>query len=446
MNRTALSLFHRFRHDRSGAMAILVGISAVAIVGVSALVVDVGAVLNAHRTLQASSDAAAMAAAQDIGSATVDPRATARAYSSVAGNKNSLSNLNATMTATLKCFTSTGVTCVGTPPANGIVVTQVASAPTYFAKVFGVTSVAISATATAGAKGGMSQPVDAVIILDTTQSMNSADTSCPPIPGIAHPTRLDCALAGVRALLSGFWPTVDQVGLMVFPGVTSATVSTDYDCTSSQPTIVAYNNSPAPVYQIVPLTADYRTSNTASLNLASNIVKAARGGGASCSQGISAVGGKGTFYADAITAAQTALTAGRANVQKAIILLSDGDAGASSSYMTAAKKNDQCHEAITAAHTAAAAGTWVYSVAYGSPTSASSSCSTDSTHISACQTMQQIASTQQIMPDPSKFFSDTVGGTNSCTSAANSVSNLIDIFKNIGTSLSSARLLRNDTI
>ena len=62
---------------------------------------------------------------------------------------------------------------------------------------------------------------------------------------------------------------------------------------------------------------------------------------------------KGTFYADAITSAKSTLTStGRTNVQKAIILISDGDASASSSNMPTAEKNNQCNEAITAAQSA----------------------------------------------------------------------------------------------
>jgi Flp pilus assembly protein TadG len=432
MNLARLSLFSlrplfRLRRDQRGAVAMLVGVSIVALVGMSTLVVDASNVINAQRTLQASSDAAAMAAAQDIGSAH-DPVATATTYSSVATNLNAHGNLpGVTISTTLRCFTSTGVTCTGSPLANGIVVTQQATVPTFLGSVVGVRSMNISATATAGARGGKSQPVDVMIILDTTQSMTTSDSSCAA-------TRMDCALGGVRALLSGFWPTVDQVGLMVFPGVTNATVSKDYDCSTTNPTIVAYNNSP--VYQIIPLTANYRLTNTALLDQTANIVKAARGGASGCTQGIVAIGGQGTFYADAITLARTALTAGRANVQKAIILLSDGDASASN--VPTGEQTNQCQQAIDNAKLAKDAGTWVYSVAYGASTSSSSSCGSDSPHISACSTMQKIAQPTGTS-DLSKFFSST-----SACASPHTISDLTQIFQNIGTDLTSARLLRND--
>lgn len=418
------------------------GASMVALLGMAATAVDLGNVIAAQRHLQASTDAAALAGARNIGSSN-DPVAAAISYSAVAGQKNARAGVEATMVSgypQLKCLGSIGVTCTGSPPSNGIAVKQQAKVPTYFAKVLGISSFDIAASSTAGAKGGKSQPVDVIIILDTTQSMNNRDNSC----SISNASRLDCALAGVRALLSGFWPTVDQVGLMVFPGLKNAAQQQyEYDCSNSpSPQIASYKTSPSqPVYKVLGLGNDYRLSNTApTLNLGSNMVKAARGGALGCTQGISAIGGVGTFFADAITAAQTQLiSTGRSNVQKAIVLLSDGDANASSTNMDTSKRNNQCQQAITGAQAARNAGTWVYSIAYGADTSSSSSCGSDSPRISACETMRRIAS------DESKFFSDKVGGTSACTSAAHSVSELVNIFQNIGTDLTSARLLPDDT-
>lgn len=139
-----------------------------------------------------------------------------------------------------------------------------------------------------------------------------------------------------------------------------------------------------------------------------------------------------------IAAAQSALTTtGRAGVQKVIIFLSDGDASASSSNVGSAKYANQCHQGITAAQAATAAGTKVYALAYGASTSAGSSCGTDSPQISACSTLQQMASS------PSMFYSDNASG---CTSSANSVTELVSIYSQVGTSLSSPRprLLPND--
>ena len=169
--------------------------------------------------------------------------ATAIVYSGVAGQKNANPNLTATMASgypLLKCLTNTGVSCSGPDSANAIVVREQANVPLFFAKVFGINSWQISATATAGARGGQVLPLDVMIILDTTASMNSADPSC----SISEATRLDCALAGVRTLLNGLWPCaqslstcgdavsgnvpnpVDEVRLMVSPQCVRRAVST----------------------------------------------------------------------------------------------------------------------------------------------------------------------------------------------------------------------------
>jgi hypothetical protein len=170
-------------------------------------------------------------------------------------------------------------------------------------------------------------------------------------------------------------------------------------------------------------------------------VRAVGGGGTNCSAGLSAVGGYGTYYADALTTAQSNLTStGRSGVQKVIILLSDGDANASSSNMPTGKASNQCHEAVSAAQSATAAGTWVYTIAYGASTSSSGSCSTDtSSHIAACTALQDMASNSKF------FYSDNSGGTGGCNSAAQSASELVSIFKNIGSSFGSPRLLPDNT-
>lgn len=436
------ALLRKLCKNRRGSVAIMTAGILTGAAGLTALSVDVANVARAQRQLQNTADLAAMAGAANISAGTAV--ATANSYSAVASDRNASNGLTVTMASgypALRCFTSTGVPCSGgSSSANAIVVQQQATVPLYFAPIFGVNSVQISATSTAGGGGGKPNALDVMIVLDTTASMNSGDTHC----SISGATREDCAVAGVRSLLQGFWPSQDHVGLMVFPGVKNSTsVGYEYDCLSSpDPTIVAYNASP--VYKIISLSNDYKTSDaTTSLNTGSHLVKAARGGASGCTQGLEARGGVGTYYADAITAAQADLiNNGRSGVQKVIILLSDGDASASSSNMPTSMKNNQCHEAITAAQAATTAGTWVYSIAYGADTSSSGgSCSTDSPHISACSTMSSIAS------DSSKFYSDTStssGGTSSCTST-NSASELVNIFNHIGSSVTMPRLLPNNT-
>lgn len=433
------ALLRKLCKNRRGSVAIMTAGILTGAAGLTALSVDVANVARAQRQLQNTADLAAMAGAANITAGTAI--ATANSYSAAVSDKNASTGLTVTMASgypMLKCFTSTGVPCSGgSSSANAIVVQQQATVPLYFAPIFGINTASISATSTAGAGGGKPNALDVMIILDTTASMNTGDSNC----SISNATREDCALAGVRALLTGFWPSQDHVGLMVFPGLTSSTqVQYEYDCNSSTPSSSAIAKySASPVYQLIALSNDYKASDTTTtLSTSSNLVKAARGGASGCQQGLSAIGGVQTFYADAITAAQSALTNnGRSGVQKVIILLSDGDANSQSGNMPSGEYNNQCKEAVTAA-AATTAGTWVYSIAYGADTSSSGSCSTDSPHTSACATMTSIAS------DSSKFYSDNSGGSGGCTST-NSASELVNIFNHIGSSVTMPRLLPNNT-
>ena len=382
-------------------------------------------------------DAAALAGAQSIDDGTAATIATQ--YSSTAGNKGEVGSMPVTMYPgypLLKCLTTTNVPCSGPSTANAIVVVQEATVPLYLGRVLGFNTMTVRAKATASAAGGPPPPLNVVLVVDTTASMNGSDSSC----SISGATRLTCALAGARTLMGQLWPSIDQIGMMTFPGLTNASqVPKEFDCAATpDPAIAKYNA--APVYQIIPLSTDYRLNDTAT-NLAtgSHLVKAAQGGATGCKQGLDAVGGVSTYYANAITAAQSVLASNsRVGVQNVIIFLSDGDANASSSNVSIYA--NQCQQAITAAQAAATAGTAVYSIAYGASTSKTGSCSTDNPHISACSTLQQMAS------DPSKFYSDNVNGSSSCTSAANPVSELVSIFQRLTKSLTTTRLVPDDTL
>lgn len=335
----------------------------------------------------------------------------------------------------------------------------------FFFPMFGGPSAVLSATATAAMKGSAPLPYNVAIVVDSTASMTTTDydSNC-------HSTRISCALAGVRILLQGLSPcqpalsscgtavngnvanSVDRVALLTFPPVTTLTVANDYNCSGLSPLVVGYA-FPFPLtstYQVVDFSSDFRTSDSAgSLNSTSRLVAAA-GGKAGCS-GLRAVGGVGTYYAQAINAAQSYLTAEHAlypSAQNVMIVLGDGDAGTSSSNMPGASltsgvfmsSRQQCHQAVTAAQTAAAAGTLVYSVAYGA---GSGGCSTDtSPTITACQTMQQMASS------PQYFFSDytATGGSSSCISASQPITGLNQIFQTILTDLGTVKLVPNNTI
>ena len=102
-----------------------------------------------------------------------------------------------------------------------------------------------------------------------------------------------------------WWGTGTTISSVTLP--TTAVMSASPNSSPTGPGILKGDNIiAAPLYQIVGFANDYRTSDTASLNTSSNIVKIT---GSGC---LKTPGGLGTYYADAITAAQNALVAEQA--------------------------------------------------------------------------------------------------------------------------------------
>ena len=374
--------------EERGQVLPLAAIMLVVLLSMTALVTDVGHAMYCQRQLQASSDAAALAGAGVLGSATTISQVTAKAikFSAVSGQKNSGNLPNVSMIAgypLAKCLVTLqhqGLACIGSLPYNAVQVKQQAIIPMVFAGLFGHPNVVVGASATAAAHGGALTPYNVVVIMDTTLSTYLQDADC----GV---TELQCALNGMQVLLQKLSPCaktlakcvftngvssspVDQVSLFTFPNVSASTAQVDYGCTTPVPSTYYYwsvvqsfiveppanpypgiatavpYTSPVPgaigyypgsgnngTYQITPFLSDYRTSSAAtSLNPSSNLVKAAAAN-AGCG-GIAPSnydGVVGTWYAGAFYAAQSALLAQQAanpGTQNAIILLSDGNATA----------------------------------------------------------------------------------------------------------------------
>jgi hypothetical protein len=485
MRQNMKSRFRQMLDDESAAVLALVALAISAFVGMGALVVDVGYLFYAQHELQATANAAAMAGAQAInavGATATTISTTAQQYSAATSgcspspcyNANKIAiNSGSSVTTSSQlyyCTDTSGWSCStatmsSSPPPNALQVTETASqVSTFFGRLFGINSVALSAQATALAAGGAPPaPSNIALVLDTTKSMGQAPTG-PAGTGACngYTNALDCALAGIQTLLGEMWPCkygascptttpVDQAALFIFPGVKTVTPST-YKCSTSL-TPVAYNASPE--YQIVSFLGNYRTSDTATTvadgiaggNTSSDLVDCVAPYTVSTSLGnsnnTSWEGGEGTYYADAITAAQTALAALDNGATNVIILLTDGNAGNG----TGAPSSNQCKNAATAAQTAAKAGTWVYAVYYDDNGTGSTCTDTEtgkyggSAPDGACYTLQQIASSPAAQPDPTKFYS-TDGTASPCPSIY-SYSKLTDIFNNIAGSLTNGRLIPN---
>ena len=430
------SFVRRLHKDESGAVMVLVAISIAALLGVTALAIDVANLVYAQRRLQATTDMAAQAAALDLncnGCTAATPVTTANTYSAVSGALNAQPNLNVTMVSgypQLYCLQSTGIfysstteTCSSaTSRHNAIEVQQQATVPLIFAQYFGLSSVTLTATALASAKNGALPPLHIMLVIDNTSSMTNRDPTSPTPTdcGITNPEKIHCALAGAQLLLNELWPTQDEVGLIVFPPLTSGSAADDASCSASpRPTPTTYGSGtyvvPVGGTASNPMVTNYKTSNTATtLNVASGNIAAATcqsgmtTAAATCGScaGLKVIGDEGTYLGGAISKAQSILNSNSTpGVQNVMIVLSDGGAGNASSHGGPA--SNECVDSITYAGDAAAAGTWVYSIAYGSSTALSpnsNSCSdTETPKISSCTTMADIAS------DPTKFYSDPMG-------------------------------------
>lgn len=393
------------RHGERGVILIVTAFAMLMLLGFVAFVVDAGQVFVARRYLQASTDAAAAAGGIALGLGE-NPVSAAEAYSSAvsASGQNQLPSYlsNTTIAVTSRCANVMaqllyGRNCAAGDPVNVVTVTQQASVNLHFARLLGFTSKAIAATAMASKRGGSMPPLDVMIVLDATQSMNSGS-----------PTRLTNAKSGIRALLAVLAPcqvgpascsgqtAIDAAGLTIFPGYeTAADVGYAYDCNGSPDSdTVSYTTANAR-YEIIPLSTDYRVNANAStgLNTESNFVKAVNGR-PSCT-GLEAIGGQGSFFATAITSAQASLVAydsqpGRSHARNVIVFVSDGD----TDQNIPPSGTNQCQKTINAASAAKSAGTIIYSIGFGAGNNS----------ISGCSGMTTRSLMTQIATDTSKYF------------------------------------------
>lgn len=463
------------RNAESGQALIFFTLWLPLFLGVGALVADFGFIYYYQSELTASTQAAALAGGYAMAQpgATVSSTTSAvTSFSGVSGNNNARFNLTGVELMSgypkFKCLstvTSTfGIQCYGPSSSNAIAVAQHVQVPLLLLRLFNGNLATLSSVATATMRGAAAAPYNVAILIDSTASMNDTD-----LDSNCSNTRLSCALSGVRILLQSLSPcvtsesscgtvsngnvsnSVDRVTMLTFPPVSTSSVADDYNCSSHTPTTESYT-TPFPstsTYQIVNFSSDYRSSDTASsLSSSSNLVAAA--GGKSHCTGLQAIGGSGTYYAQAIYTAQSYLASEQTSfstAQNVLIILSDGDSNASRTHMSGASTTSgtypstvqQCHQAITAAQAAAAAGTRVYTVAYGAE---ASGCATDTNPaITPCQTMEQMASSSAY------FFSDytATGGSSSCISASQPITGLNQIFQAIVSDLTMAKLIPNST-
>jgi len=248
------SLLRSLLEDDGGQVLPFVAVAFVVLLGMAGLAIDVGHVFYCNRALQGYADAAALAGGGSMRTATTSAAviAASNLFSAAPGSVNARASLpNVTMVSgfpVLKCLTTLqnqGIACVGAVPYNALQVQEQAVVPMYFAALFGIGTMTVTASATAASRGGAATPYNVAILVDTTLSMLFPDADC-------GSTQIACAMNGVQVLLKNLSPcaaslakctirngvaasSVDRVALFTFPDVSTATAVQDTTCTTAVP-------------------------------------------------------------------------------------------------------------------------------------------------------------------------------------------------------------------
>lgn len=161
------------RHDESGQAFVLTVVFLTALLGMAALVLDVGSWFREQRALQATADAAALAAAQALPGATGEARLLAEEYVT----KNGGGTADVTFSSVLG-------------PDDTIRVKVSRQAPGFFARIFGVDTVDVGASAVARTSGIRSARWAAPITVNEHHPLLNCDGQ-PQVPCFEETTTLD---------------------------------------------------------------------------------------------------------------------------------------------------------------------------------------------------------------------------------------------------------------
>ena len=428
-------VLRRFLRNQRGSTTLIFAGMATAMVGLAGLTIDLGRAYAAKSGFDAATESAALAGAYALQSPNATTASVQSAVDAWTTAHPALNVTSSTATATLSCVTSTAnlPSCNGTNP-NAVTIMQTATISTHFLKAVGVQSLTLTSTKKASKAGGNATPLNVMFVLDATGSMGGSDSNC-TVPGKSNPTRFQCALYSIQSTLKVMPTSMDKAGLMVFPGLASQYSPTSHPC-PTYPNSVPYYTSTIK-YQIgTGLNATYNDSvgalvTTSPLIQAVGVYKAS-GESGSLTPCVTNRGGQGSYLAEVLIKAQAALPV-VAGTQNVIIILSDGDFNASLAQLNnqTTYQTGQCGRAVAAAQAATAAGTKVFTVAYGAATSG---CSSGDTH-NPCTTMQSMAS------DSSKFYTTSSGCQ--LNGSPNPPSKLPSVFQAITSQLTKPRMLVN---
>ncbi len=313
--------------DATGQVLVMTVILLVVLLGFAGFAIDVGHAYLVQRQLQSGVDAAALAGAQDLPSATAAIDTAQRLYGPTPGaSRNAVSTVdNATTIAAVKCVRAVGCSS-RRGRQNALAVTASSVVPTWFARVLGVDSFTVHAKATACSPCS-SKKFDIMVVLDRSGSMQGDDLDGP-----------NGAKKGVETFLKELDPDLDHVGLGVFPPAigtpaaappngSSATPSNT--CSTPGPQRYGYDawwpgwdgrggrGSDSAVYTVASLSSDYLSPVDWDLNGSSTLVN---------TLGCVKAGGT-TSYANALIEAKRELMRnGRGDAQDVIVFFTDGAA------------------------------------------------------------------------------------------------------------------------
>jgi uncharacterized membrane protein len=159
----SISLLKGAFDSQRGQIPSLVALGTVVFLGIAGVTADVGRAYVVRRHLQSSANAAALSAvgsAYNISSA--DGAGTvAHRYAASSGNLNASFSLGTvTVTVTAKCLNLLMPDKMGCPAAaaNAVQVKETVSVPTHTMQLFGVKTLTVGATATAGVSQNVTNP------------------------------------------------------------------------------------------------------------------------------------------------------------------------------------------------------------------------------------------------------------------------------------------------
>lgn len=297
------------RREDGQVLPLTVGIFVVILIA-AGVVLDFGRAYVMKRQLQATADAAALAAAGSLPDANA-ATAMAASYGVAGSNKVVGANPQTVVPWCLKSLTY----CFGNSPgaaptngqSNGLLIKESASVPTDFLKLIGIDSIKVGAMATACGLCA-TQPLDIALVVDRTNSMVGD---------------MEQLRQGIQTFLAGLDDNLDYVSLLVLPPIVGGNVCNaagagayPFDDGDSYPVGTDSRSS----YVAVHLSSDYQ-SKPGVLNPSSQIVQDVTG---SCLKA-----GGSTSFKQALVAAEDELVnhgSGRKNVQRVVVFESDGAA------------------------------------------------------------------------------------------------------------------------